>query len=342
MLKKILVYCLILLVGTLVTSCKEEEAKYSEKEIQLGTDEETSFSQISSGEAKTKYGYGIVVFREMDETYAIFSIPSTGQNEETSFNLNITTGNVAPYYQIDALNGSSVLVNGISDQLWFESSPNSITPITVSADLEPFQQEIIQITALNSAPVLMNGENSNNNGLDALANHIRFVVPPEERNASKANGAYVIAYPWRTIVVAIEGEATETEKQQMIDYTNETFNQAICKVELATQHEIDDSTFDCRIVLTSNNFLFEGPVGVFDEKGDIYDIYNSNEMKFAAIDYTLSDFHKVATYSIAYLLGVDLDASVDDLQDLVDENLMNNYGREGNYLTFKQWNQLHQ
>ena len=347
--KKILLFSLLIFVFTACSNRpKEEYKKESEKVVRLGARGVTAFRNIPQNEAITidntgrftRHGYGEITFNidGKNETFAIFSVPAEDSNAVTYFRFFIEGSDERfPNFKLTNFdrtesnnNTSRNLEYSVRVGNSFVNVPAEITNrngdflVRIAGYFEEFRQENLIVIGIDS---LLNSENSSFN-VNAFINS----MTNEDRLRSSHNTAYIVAYPWRTVRVLIEGGNSNTNARA-VEWANENvFNQAIVRLELTS----DSTNYEARIIATNS-----GDVGIYDEAGRIYQRFSSARPAFARVN---TAEQRNFSYAVAFLLGVSLFEDERESNKTFHLNLMNRgEGDMSNrtHLSFRQWNQLH-
>ena len=358
----LLLFLILLFIGC---SKPPDPNKENKTVFRLGANGNTFFENICSTkpvklgdkEYYTKYGHGEVIFYiEGDRvSFAIFSVPAD-VDTEVYFNFRIESENESsPNFVIcsysEENNGRfSIFVDNEQKAIpYLVSGKASTHLVRVSGIFERFKQENFVVLGTDS---LLSNERKED--------IISFVnrKSKDDKVLEQENSAYIIAYPWREIRVAffretliragnpsgppIYGKEDTTIETSTLNFLNSVFAQAICSIKV-----VDPNTEDFDVEIIFSNLIsvnaHTGPsVTFYDERSMVFDIFNSNSLKFAKLC-TKGYSDRRLAYAIAYLLGVSL------IEDEVGEEREGNDTRirnlmdttsDGTHLSFRQWNQL--
>jgi len=325
-------------------SVKEKYEKESERVLRLGVNGKTAFKNILQESAVTidnkkrytKYGHGEITFtfenENRKETFAIFSVPADSF-VETYFNFVVEERDESyPWYFLCVYNkkSSQNMEYSVRKGANFVSVATSVTNsvaghlIRVAGIFESYKQENLIVIGVDS---LLSDETS------ALGiNEFIISMTDEDKDLARDNTAYIVAYPWRTVRVLIEGGNSNTNARA-VEWANENvFNQAIVRLELTS----DSTNYEARIIATNS-----GDVAIYDEAGRIYQRFSSARPAFARVN---TAEQRNFSYAVAFLLGVSLFEDERESNKTFHLNLMNRgEGDMSNrtHLSFRQWNQLH-
>lgn len=330
-------YVLCMLLAMLLMGCSSTppEILAINKPMTLGEHGKTSFSNIlkeTDPVSHTRYGYSEIVFNSEiflndtgaeSGTFAIFSLPadeycSTYFSLRTEFDTGDSTS--FPYYGVSSFDTTRKFDIVLDDKpcslsyLLEVNSNNQSNTIAIKGSFEPYIQHNVVIRGLNDV---------------AQKDTTYRYDSPELKRLTQFNSAYLIAYPWRTISVKIEGDSIyRLEAIYLKYYVEKTFKQAICSVAIV------NTGYDFKLIIDTSI----STVKIMDKFHKEFVPFDSHMPKYAIVGRkptANSSLYRNVAYAIAYLSGVSYDNDGE-------KNLLNITGDiNANNLSFRQWNQLH-